>query len=236
MANASNTMTKRERKRVRAEQLRVAQRRREQRRTLAFTIGAVAVIAVAVAVILSLSGGGSSAGGGSISPSTAREVSISGAPRTSMLSVGATVPDFSAPGFHMEATSGGGYTIARTPFDWGTFKGHPTVLSIWAPWCPHCQNELPVLSEVVANTPNVRLATVVTSVGAQPGPTPNGYLADHGLTFPVAIDDANGTLARALGVQAFPTLYLVDSSGKVVFANEGEVPASQLQAELAKLS
>jgi thiol-disulfide isomerase/thioredoxin len=235
MANASHTMTKRERKRVRAEQLRVAQRRREQRRTLAFTLGAVAVIGVAVAVILSLSGG-SPTGGGSISPSAARQISISGAPRTSMLSVGATVPDFSAPGFHMQAAGGGGYTIARAPFDWGTFKGHPTVLSIWAPWCPHCQNELPVLSEVVANTPNVRLATVVTSVGAHPGPTPNGYLADHGLTFPVAIDDANGTLAGALGVQAFPTLYLVDSSGKVVFANEGEVPASQLRAELAKLS
>jgi thioredoxin-like negative regulator of GroEL len=73
-------------------------------------------------------------------------------------------------------------------------------------------------------------------VGAQPGPTPNGYLADHGLTFPVAIDDANGTLARALGVQAFPTLYFVDANGKVVYANEGEVRASQLQAQLAKIS
>jgi thiol-disulfide isomerase/thioredoxin len=236
MANASHTMTKRERKRVRAEELRAAQRRREQRRTLAFTLGAVAVIGVVVAVIVSLSGGGPSAGGGSISPSSAREVSISGPPRTSMLAVGATVPEFAAPGFHMQAASGGGYTIARAPFDWAAYAGHPTVLSIWAPWCPHCQNELPVLSEVVSKTPNVRLATVVTSVGAQPGPTPNGYLADHGLTFPVAIDDANATLARALGVQAFPTLYLVDANGKIVFANEGEVPASQLEAELAKIS
>jgi thiol-disulfide isomerase/thioredoxin len=235
MANASHTLPKRERRRIKAEQLRAAQHRREQRRTIGFTLGAIAVIGIVVAVFVSLSGEGGSSGG-TIRPSAANQVSTSGAPRSSMLSVGEKVPDFSAPGFHMQAKGGGGYTIARTAFDWSTYGGRPAVLSIWAPWCPHCQNELPVLSEAVAKTPNVRLVTVVTMIGAHPGPTPNGYLADHGLTFPVAIDDATGTLGAALGVQAFPTLYLVDSTGTVRFAHEGEVPAAQLEGELSKLS
>jgi thiol-disulfide isomerase/thioredoxin len=235
MANASHVLPKRERKRIEAERLRAARQRREQRRIIGFTLAAIAVITLAVAVIASVAGRDPTTRG-AIRPSSAREVSVSGPPRTSMLGVGSTVPEFSAPGFHMRAASGGGFSIARAPFEWTAFEGHQTLLSIWAPWCPHCQAELPVLSETIAKFPSVRLATVVTSIGDHPGPTPNGYLADHGLTFPVAIDDANATIARALGVQAFPTLYLVDSNGIVAFANEGEVPASRLEAELAKLS
>jgi thiol-disulfide isomerase/thioredoxin len=233
--SGARVLSKRERKRIEAERLRAARQRREQRRILGFTLVAIVVIAVAVAVIASVAGGDSTTRG-AIRPSSPREVSVSGPPRTSMLGVGSTVPEFSAPGFHMRAASGGGFSIARAPFDWAAFEGHPTVLSIWAPWCPHCQVELPVLSEAVAKFPSVRLATVVTSIGDRSGPTPNGYLADHGLTFPVAIDDANATIARALGVQAFPTLYLLDSNGIVAFANEGEVSAARLEAELAKLS
>lgn len=234
MADISNATTKRERRRLKAEQLRAAQRRREQRRTIGYTVGAIAVIAVAVAVVAGLSGG--SGAEGPIRPSAASQVSISGAPRSAMLAVGDPVPAFSAPGFHMEADGGGDFTISRSRIDWAEYGGTPTVLSIWAPWCPHCQVELPVLSAAVAKYPDVKLVTVVTSIGAHPGPTPNGYLADHGLTFPAAIDDARGTLAQALGVQAFPTLYFVRSDGTVAFAQEGEVASNVLQQELSQLS
>jgi hypothetical protein len=93
-----------------------------------------------------------------------------------------------------------------------------------------------VLSDAVASHPGIELVTVVTSIGQHPGPSPNGYLAENGLTFPAAIDDEQGTLARGLGVQAFPTLYFVRSDGTVSYAQEGEVPADVLQQELSKLS
>lgn len=232
MADTSNA-SKRERKRIKAEQLRAAQRRREQRRTIGYTLAAIAVVAIAVAIIASSAGGGS--GTGPIQASRSADVSVSGPPRSQLLAVGDAVPSFSAPGFHMEA-SGDGYSISHGTVDWADYQGSPTVLSIWASWCPHCQKELPILSEVVAKFPNVKLVTLVTSIGAHPGPTPNGYLADHGLTFPAAIDDARGTLAQALGVLGFPTLYFVDSDGKVTFAQDGEVPAGVLQEQLSKLS
>jgi thiol-disulfide isomerase/thioredoxin len=152
-----------------------------------------------------------------------------------MLGEGATIPSFSAPGFHMQPTDGR-YALERDRFDWSRYEGAPTVLAIWAPWCPHCQAELPVLSSTVAEYPNVHLVTVVTSIGQHPGPSPDTYLADHGLTFPTAIDDGSGTLARALGVQAFPTLYLVGSDGTIAHAAEGEVPAETLKQELSSLS
>jgi hypothetical protein len=39
-----------------------------------------------------------------------------------------------------------------------------------------------------------------------------------------------------MGLQAFPTLYLVDSDGTIAYAHEGEVPEDVLTRELATLS
>jgi thiol-disulfide isomerase/thioredoxin len=232
MANTPNVIGKRQRRRLKAEQERAAQRRRDQRRTIGYTLGALAVVVIAVAVI---TGAGGSSGTGRIQPSTSGEISISAPPRSSMLAEGATIPSFSAPGFHM-APNNGRYALERDRFDWSRYEGAPTVLAIWAPWCPHCQAELPVLSSTVAEYRSVQLASVVTAIGQHPGPSPDEYLTDHRLTFPAAIDDESGTLARALGVQAFPTLYLVGSDGKIALAAEGEVPAETLKEELSSLS
>jgi thiol-disulfide isomerase/thioredoxin len=233
MAGTSNALSKRERKRLRAERERAAERRRQQRRTIATTLGAAVVVTVAVVLFSNLVGPDS--GAGPIQPSARADVSVSGPPRAELLGVGSQVPSFSAPGFRM-SSDGANATIERNRVDWSSFRGTPTVLSIWASWCPHCQRELPVLSDAVAKMPGVKLVTVVTSIGAHPGPTPSQYLGDEGLTFPVAIDDAQGTLAHALGVRAFPTLYFVGTDGRVTYSSEGEVPDAVLQQQLAKLS
>ncbi len=234
MANASNP-TKRERRRIKTERLRAAQRRRERRRTIGYTLGAVGVIALAVATVAISSGGGGDAEGQVIHPSASSAVSVSGPPRSGLLAIGERVPSFSAPGFRMER-SGDGYIVSRQTVSWADYGGSPTVLSVWAEWCPHCQKELPLLASEVAKFPGVKLVTVLSSIDLHPGPTPEGYLSEHGLTFPVAVDDGNTTLARALGVLGFPTLYFVDSDGRVSFAADGEVPSDVLQQQLAKLS
>lgn len=61
-------------------------------------------------------------------------------------------------------------------------------------------------------------------------------MKDHNLTFPVAVDDANGTLAKALGVQAFPTLYFVNSDGTVSSEKEGEIQTADLQQLIGALT
>jgi hypothetical protein len=45
---------------------------------------------------------------------------------------------------------------------------------------------------------------------------------------PTAIDDAQGTLAAAFGIQGFPTLYFVGSDGVVTQMAEGEVDEDAL--------
>ncbi len=231
--STSSTLSKRDRRRLKVEQERAAERRRQQRRTIATTLVAAVVVAIAVVVFANLLGPDS--GAGPIKPSASRDVAVAGPARSEPLAVGDAVPSFSAPGFHMSSGAPDA-SIVRDRVDWSTYAGAPTVVSLWASWCPHCQAELPVLSDAVGRTPGVKLVTIVTSIGQHPGPTPSEYLAEHGLTFPVAVDDARGTLARAFGLRAFPTLYFVDSSGKVTYAAEGEIPEDVLSRQLAELS
>jgi thiol-disulfide isomerase/thioredoxin len=231
MSNAA--ITKRERKKAAFEARAAAERRRRQRRTLRIALGAVGVLAVLVLVLVVTLGSGGGSGTGDVGPSAAGSIEA-GPARSAMFAQGDTVPAFSGPGFRMAPDVDGKLVVDRQRVDWK--PGAPTVLSIWAPWCPHCQVELPKLARVMQDYPNVDLVTVVTSIGQEPGPTPNGYLADHDLTFPVAVDDEAGTLARMFGIEYFPTVYFVNSDGTVVQAATGEIAESTLRSTVAQLS
>jgi thiol-disulfide isomerase/thioredoxin len=225
MTNGNGTQAnKRERQRARAEAKREAERKAEQRRMLGYGAAGIVLIAVVVIFVVALMGGDGSDGGDGGTPSAAGEVTVEGAPRDTQLAPGESVPSFTAPELF-------GGTV-----DWNDYAGAPAVLSVWAPWCPHCQVELPVLDGVMKDHAGVGFVTITTAVDAQPGPTPEEYMQENELDFPVAVDDATGTLASAFGIQVFPTLYFVNSDGTVDAALTGEVDEATLQATIDALA
>jgi thiol-disulfide isomerase/thioredoxin len=159
-----------------------------------------------------------------VRPSAVGEVTTDGPVRAEPLAAGEAVPEFSAPGV-------GGGTVR-----WSDGTGGPVVLSVWAPWCPHCQVELPLLNEVMRGFTDVGFMTIVTSIGDSPGPDAGEFLAENGITAPTAIDDGEGTLARAFGIRAFPTLYFIASDGTVVQELEGEVDEATLREIIGSLA
>jgi len=185
--------------------------------TVGLPVLAIAVVAI-VAVVVSQ--------GGSASPDTtgASSVRAAGPARSTAFAAGDVIPEFSARGL-------GGETVA-----WTDYRGTPTVLSVWAPWCPHCQKELPILDRILKDYPTVKVVSVVTAVGYHPGPTPEGFMADHGLSFPVAVDDATGTIAGSLGVTGFPTVYYVAADGTVSTTVVGETSEAAMRAALDKIA
>ena len=218
MASTTVRPTKRQRQRAAAEARAAARRRKQYRRTIARVLAAAAVaVVVIVGVVIVTRDTGSE-------PAAAKAVQISGSSRTHLIEAGETVPDFSAPAL-------GGGRIA-----WSDHVGKPTVLAIWAPWCPACQAELPVLDRVVKDTPGVKMLTIVTAIGQHPGPSPEAYLADHGLTFPVAVDDGRGTLASAFGLVSFPSVLFVDSTGTVVRSDVGVIPEASVRETVRGLT
>jgi thiol-disulfide isomerase/thioredoxin len=218
MSTTAVKPTKRQRQRAAAEARAAARRKQRQRRTLGRVLGGLGLaIALIVAVVVIM---GAEDGAG---PSPASEVAVSGPARSGPLAAGDTVPAFSAPGLD-------GDRIV-----WSDYAGTPTVLSIWAPWCPSCQKELPILDRILREFPGVSLVTIVTAIGDRPGPTPEGYLADNALSFPTAVDDGAGTLADAFGITGFPTLYFVGSDGTVAEYGVGELSETRLRQAIGAL-
>ncbi len=182
--------------------------------------GGAAALVLAVILVLAFVGGG---GGGGVRPAASNQVRA-GAARSTALQTGEAVPDFSAPGM-----TGGRVS-------WSDYQGSPTVLVGWAPWCPHCQKELPILGEISRDFPGVRVVTMVTAIELHPGPTADGFMKAHGLAFPVAVDDTAGTIAASLGVQSFPTVYYVRPDGTVEAAVQGEEDPSTIRQRFQTLA
>lgn len=189
-----------------------ARRRVSRRRTLRYVVPSAILLGV-VAVALALSRGGGGAG----APAATGRVSVGGPSLPQPLSVGSVVPDFSAPG------------LTGTTVRWSDRAGAPAVLAVWAPWCPHCQKEMPVLARLAEEFPGMKLITIVTAADLHPGPTATEYMRSHALSFPVAVDDASGTIGSAMGVTGFPTVYYVARGGTVAATQVGEWSESQMR-------
>ena len=130
-------LTKRERQRAATEARAAIRRKRQQRRTLGLVLGGLALAVALVVGFLAVQGADGGAG-----PASADAVSVSGPPRSEPLGRGRTlIPQFAAPG------------LAGGRVDWSDYAGKPAVLSVWAPWCPHCQVELPILDRVMKEFP-----------------------------------------------------------------------------------
>ena len=133
--------------------------------------------------------------------------------------VGRTVPTLS------------GTSVTGEPVE---LSGGPRVVVVVAHWCPHCQAEVPRITELVdtGQWPGaVALQYVSTAQDRTKGNwSPSRWLEREGVTAPVLVDDAGGTAGRALGVQGFPLIVGVAADGKVAWRVSGEQDSGQLLA------
>jgi thiol-disulfide isomerase/thioredoxin len=112
--------------------------------------------------------------------------------------------------------------------------GKAKVIVFVAHWCPHCQREVPLLSEHLKDHPmpdDVELLTVSTAVhpGADNYP-PQEWLEREDWTAPVLADDEESTVGQTFGLSAFPYFVVVDADGKVVERATGELTTDQFDA------
>ncbi|MFZ4517398.1 MAG: TlpA family protein disulfide reductase [Microthrixaceae bacterium] len=118
--------------------------------------------------------------------------------------------------------------------------GKPQLILFVAHWCPHCQKEVPLIQQYIAEgklPKNVEVRTVSTGVSQdKPNYPPSRWLAREGWQPQVLLDDPSQTAATAFGLPGFPYFVMVDADGKVVQRGSGEVPIEQLDAALQALA
>ncbi|MEN8114922.1 MAG: TlpA disulfide reductase family protein [Actinomycetota bacterium] len=109
---------------------------------------------------------------------------------------------------------------------------------IWAHWCPHCQRELPAVSEwYVENAssyPNVELLSVTSSIDDTRGNPLEPYLDELQLPFPTIVD-ADLALAQQLGVSAYPFWVFTGPDGTTLLRIAGYLETAQVQEIFSQL-
>ena len=98
--------------------------------------------------------------------------------------------------------------------------GQPRIIGFFAHWCPHCQAELPELTEwlddvgLPGDTEMVAVSTVVDETrGNYP---PSAWFTAEGWTDTVVVDDEAASLLQAYGFSGFPAFIAIDADGTVV--------------------
>ena len=102
-------------------------------------------------------------------------------------------------------------TLDGTDFSGETLVGKPAVLWFWAPWCPTCQREAPMVEKTAESHPGVTFV----GVGARDAlPALKDFVAKHGLTF-TQLNDADSKVWAQFGITRQPAYAFVGPNGSV---------------------
>lgn len=117
--------------------------------------------------------------------------------------------------------------------------GTPKAITFLAHWCPHCQREVPTVTQWVedGNLPeDVELVAVTTGIDRnRPNFPPQDWLEREEFPAETLVDGDNAA-ARAYGLTNYPFWVLVNGEGEVVQRWSGETAPDQLTERIGGLA
>ena len=119
--------------------------------------------------------------------------------------------------------------------DWKRFEGKVVLVDFWATWCQPCRVSMPEMQKVHERWSKKGFSVVGISVDTQGPANVQRFVATRKLTYPIAIDDPDDSVAGRFGVYALPWAVLVDRKGQVVHQWVGAPPTEELEQRLATL-
>ena len=192
-------------------------------RPILIGLGAVIALAAVIAVV-------AGSGGTATTIAQTRPVSVKGATLPALPDTGKDP----AVGLAAPEATGESFTSAPVSI---TKDGTPRVLVFVAHWCPQCQKEVPLLSQHFAQAGlpgGVTVVAISTGVSPErPNYPPSEWLAREQWPASILVDDGNGTVADAYGLQGFPYFVAVNGAGKVVARASGEISMTQFDQLVA---
>lgn len=102
------------------------------------------------------------------------------------------------------------------------FAGKPTLVNLWATWCPPCVVELPSLQKLAEHYEG-RMNVIAISIEPEKSPEEiTSFLEKRLLGSFAAYVDTGGTMMQNLGLSGIPTSFLIGSDGQILYRFEGD--------------
>jgi thiol-disulfide isomerase/thioredoxin len=179
----------------------------KSRKTLLYATIAVVIIGIVVAV-------------GFASRSSVVPESATKAVGQSKLKVGDVAPNFTI------ATNAGNFDLAGV--------STPVLLEVFAPWCPHCQKEAPILNDLATKYAGKLAIVSVSGDGvdydhntAESESNIRLFADKYQTRYPIAFD-RELKIATMYLHSGFPSVYVIDAKKHIRYQREGEIPEAEL--------
>lgn len=135
-----------------------------------------------------------------------------------------------APAFHLVAEDGSSRELPA---------GRTTILEFFETSCPHCQATAPVLCRLATTRPTIDILLVDAALedAAALRAYRNKFFAHCPTVDRLALLlDPGDRVTHLYRVTVVPTTYVVDATGRIVFAGVGEEATARAEAALAHLA
>ncbi len=113
-----------------------------------------------------------------------------------------------------------------------SFRGQPTVVNLWATWCPPCRREMPALQRAQASRTDTHFIFVNQGESAE---HVQGFLRSSGLRLRHVLLDPKGQASARFSQSALPTTLFFDAQGRLVDLRVGELSDATLMQRLDAL-
>ena len=124
-------------------------------------------------------------------------------------------------------------TLAGEPTDLARqAAGKPTVVNLWATWCPPCRREMPVLAAAQKKETEIRFVFADQGENAA---AVHRYLGETRLDIANVLLDVDGAIGREVGTMGLPTTLFYNAEGRLVDTHIGALSEATLASKLERL-
>ena len=124
-------------------------------------------------------------------------------------------------------------TLAGQMTDLPTLSaGKPTVVNLWATWCPPCRLEMPYLAAAQKQEPGINFVFVDEGEDLA---TVERYLSSVRLDLANVVLDPANKLGQEIGSSSLPVTLFFDASGRMVDSRIGALTPAILAEKMARV-
>jgi thiol-disulfide isomerase/thioredoxin len=126
-----------------------------------------------------------------------------------------------APDFTLPVVTGSG--LSGQTLTLSSFRGKVVLLEFMEPWCPHCQEMVPVLEKLYTQYGKSDVAFISVAAPWQGSTTQDvaHFINDYGSSW-TYVYDSSGTIVSEYGVTGTPTFLIIGKDGTIVARYEGQ--------------